>query len=162
MFRRRLCCCVEHEDCLACQNGTTPLEFDVTIAGVANGDCDQCTNLNGTFRLTQDASLCRWYYNDVDGIAACVPFLGDGEWDRIDIYIAVTGVFSTKIEIYARKEVLSGWTGDTDRMEWELIMPSLAPDCISFEDLDIPQSRNSVYGDCDNSSATCTITSVPL
>ena len=56
------CCCCRY--CPNCQGGYAPRQWQVDIAGLANGDppdCVECEALNGTYVL-DPAGACRWEY----------------------------------------------------------------------------------------------------
>jgi len=164
MFRRRLCCCdgSDPEVCANCLNSDAPVEIDVTFAGITNDGCDECANLNSTYRLTILPTLsCGWGYLDNNGLAACDPIRNDGEWNFIHVRIGQIPFGDFTISVFIYKEWANFLFGGSDSMSWNKASSSRF-DCLNLENYDIPQSFNTTHGDCDNSSATCTITSVPL
>lgn len=58
--------CLVEDDCTGlCDPFTVPGAFEVTIAGLTNDGCSDCTSLNGTYVLTQiDFCTYRYYFTD--------------------------------------------------------------------------------------------------
>ena len=81
----------ENSNCEACErlccSDATPLEFDLTIANVADGTaCDSCDpDLNGDFTLTLDrteGTNCRWIYDA--GYSSDIYFCSGEDTSTID------------------------------------------------------------------------------
>ena len=106
----------EHSDCETCErfccSDLTPTEYDLTIAGVADGSaCDSCDpDLNGDFTLTLDrteGTNCRWIYEA--GYSSTIYFCSGAATASIDQGI-------TRITL----EVRQIGTDPTFNSEWRL------------------------------------------
>jgi hypothetical protein len=52
------------------------IEYDITVSGIANGSCTNCSVLNGTFHLMEDADpnvACGWTSSEIEDPCSAVP-----------------------------------------------------------------------------------------
>jgi hypothetical protein len=78
-----------------------PLEYEITLAGIENDDCEQCEAFNGTFVVTRQSSArsspsmakyC-WYNYLFPAETACVPGL------RPELILSFYGIGTTYGEL---------------------------------------------------------------
>jgi len=140
------CCCPSASSCgctcSACSD-TAPCCWRVDIAGMADNTCSECENFNGTWYLSQDtAGGCTWSVRIPTGCTEC---------DSVDLVLTVHldgSDYKIKVEMVD--------DSDTVLHKWEKNYGEAAPDCCGLSSESLPHVTNS--GDCDSSSATCTIT----
>jgi hypothetical protein len=55
-------CCTTTLTCNNCNTGTAPVQMQLTITGITNGSCSDCTSLNATWVAdgTVSSNICIW------------------------------------------------------------------------------------------------------
>jgi len=129
-------CCVS--PCEFCQSGTTPKQIQVTWAGIVDGTCNACSELNGTFICDQVVGTpCRWRYAK----DTCTGFHY--------LYVAATAV-----QIYAK------WcTADVGLGQIIALANFTWGDDCRFDDLALLTYGYNGF-ECNGSSSTCVIKSL--
>ena len=137
------CLCVA--PCGAC-SGTTPGEFEITFAGIADQSCGECELLNDTYILTQtEFNPCFFRYDLPASIcAASAP----GDFVRVDFDLDST-TFDPIVEIEAFNASLSSLWRRTN---------GAAYDC-GFSSTDFPFFSEGSTA-CAFASSTCTVTAL--
>ena len=140
-----------HEDCCCtppnfeCCNGDYPTNQYVTITGVANDDCSNCTIYNDTFTCVTEGS-CFW--DSAKGAKLDCPVFDRDIWIHVYIERDATGI-DVVVAAYAGSAAIAWWfkriTGDWDDI-----------DCNDIGSLDVDTTQTPV-SDCDESSSTCTM-----
>jgi len=146
MAGRRLsrCCCL----CPGCTS-PRPAEWQVTLAGIANDACDDCTNLNGIWDVPWQIKylgICHWQ-EQIDSIC-------DGDEPCFLNIVMHPGLLGTPyIQVQLRGGVLDAYP----QIVWtkELSTPL---DCENVSGLSLPLTLDDHL--CDGSSATCNITAL--
>ena len=108
------CCCGA---CPVCA-GTAPPSLDVTLAGITNDNCEDCTTFNDTFTLdwyAGSATQCEWRYYFPSGVC------------DINTYIVarLTYVGGT----YGLTVQLSWYNGGADYLRWCKDFGASQPTC---------------------------------
>jgi hypothetical protein len=143
--------------CLDCHSNTTPLELQVTLSGIANGRCSDCTDRNGVFVLSQMFS-CEWRYRFPARI--CLGKLCNLTLDlhlqdlRVAIYKAGSHYY---LYVGLTDSPATGYYG------WFVDLGTSAPDCSSFNNLNVPyyNSSSCALGElCDTTASACSVTSL--
>lgn len=153
-------------DCPCC--GTCPCEpatnFQVDIAGVVNNSCVSCTNLDGTYYLTQGTTTCGgftadcvWKYSNTSMGDPCVQFATcNGMCIEL---IQDEGTDSTALRIFSVPFVGGVGCSGYGKAEGRFTKDWLGgtKDCTVYSSLDVPFLTNATTA-CDFSAATCTVT----
>lgn len=136
------CCCPD--PCAECAEGTTPRQWKVVIADVADGVCSGCELFNATFYLPQILP-CAWRYLFVTWDHGCP---GGGSQTFMVLLQLLAGHINVQLWVgtHWSATFVHNWPGDAD---------------CEAEDLDVPYSSQSASGFCDASGATVTVTAIP-
>ena len=145
------CCC---EECQYCESGTLPTSMQIDVVGVANGDCNNCAAINGSYVLDLQQELpvpnrCAWLldFEEIDlGSGDDCPGSGvinfqvvlsaDGGDIRVDLFVGGNLLTAESFKLFEGVDKIN-CTNDLDGLVFD-----------SFND----------DGICDWSSATVTIT----
>lgn len=132
------CCCAAGVDCSFCNSGTSPLQIQVTLTGIANNVCMSCASYNGTFVLDQNPFVpCSYVYTFPS------KFCGSAT----DIIRLTFTSFGPLVETVADASAIV-----------RFFKPITTPfDCTTFSLTNIPYLEST---NCDGGSATCTMTSL--
>lgn len=138
--------------CTLCDANGTPESFELTIAGIVDGDpvfdptktCTDCHLYNGTWTLTRDGE-CRWRY------------------DTTDHFCGTSGLFGWILDFIPDGSGIPG-NGTMDLQGTENLAPAFSTgtlaglDCLNLVDFPLPFEPGGSF--CDQTGATCTITSL--
>lgn len=125
--------------CSVCSTGTTPAEISVTLSGITNGSCSDCTTLNDTFVVVRGSGTsCLWSY-DIDP-DICT------DYKNVTVFL-----FGTTIT------VSTGTDGLFEHIDYYSDVGSAPFDC-GFSAYDVPYLSGAVR--CSGASSTCEITAL--
>ena len=159
------CCC---PPCVNCSNSFGPEEWQVDLAGFANGNfapCANCTALNGFWVMGDDTPCyvgptgCKWGYSAYNTPNICAV-LGDAVCMQLTVH-EIAGTYY--IEVYV--EVL---TDGNDAMKcwFRKSYGGNKPDCQNLSDEVIPFWKGEHFTGfpgreiCSFAGATCSITAL--
>ncbi len=141
------CCCEGTCTCDLCTDATNPCCYEVTIAGMSNGDCDDCETYNRTFLVyfwSTSPSVCvyrgwwkAWSACNILGVSLYFWFSG-GNY-RAEVRITSAG-HSPEDHVW-----LKGYEDNK-------------PDCNEFDSEELVLQIAAPTAVCDDTSATCHIT----
>jgi hypothetical protein len=147
-FQSQCPCC--GTPCTACTNGTMSQTVQVDVAGITNGTCVDCNDLNATYILSisiSGGSPCIWGYNFPSAVCFVTPVTDPG-FASCNLNVTSSGP--------------GGLTFTIVRVGTDLIWnTSTAPtrrDCNTWSLFNLPQ--NATTSACDNVSATCLVTTL--
>jgi hypothetical protein len=146
------CCCEkEEEECTACDGGKAPTEYQVEIAGIVNGTCGDCTDLNDTYVLEwveQSGAICYWEYVLPAPICNVVAILlgVDGTLDKVFVQLMQQTYPDGLLHIVATAEKSFGV--DVPCMD-------LDAEAIGAFTFQFPYAT-----DCDGAASTCAVTAL--
>lgn len=148
LIRRGCCGDPVGGGCARCidQLTATPLNITAVVAGIANGTCSDCGDLNDTYELTQTGSYCRWRYDFGDSSPCSLALTGFGGLH----------IFSVQLQDYGGALSWIGYFGSPGgNYRWRAVASSDPEDCMSVSSLVLtPLTTPSL---CDLSSSTITI-----
>ncbi len=140
----RSCPCGYGNDCSECPTyaasatGMTPAELVLVVAGITNGSCASCANLNGIYILEQKGSPCFYDHAISPSVCATAAFnliesaFGFFLHNDVSANIIGTGQFGQWIDAHDKTTCfLNGWV--------------------------IPETGSTVSGDCNFASSTVTV-----
>ncbi len=148
----RRCCCEEESGTCPYCDGTPGSEIQVVVDGFANEGCDECTLFNGTFIVPGD--------EDPGDVGCIFLFQGLVEGELVcGNPVSINCTFSISFGDF----VIQGSIGNPSEFyRFERNYGSTKPSCDSLVDENIPfKDVQSDVGQCDESSATFVVTSLP-
>ena len=146
------CCC--DAECEPCQS-SGPASLDVTFSGVLDDACSGCNQINDTWNVPFDqdseaSGVCQREWFDTFTVS---PMPGCSNGIFVQVYVLYTPATQTRqIQVRVGAVFSSAAVFQTSAAS-----PFSPHDCDAFDDLDIPFASDP--GDCDFSSATCTLNS---
>ena len=151
------CCCDDgvpaYVECAYC-DGTgdnAPQYMTVELAGIANDECTECDNYNGTYVLENIiTNPCYWRWRTESDLSCDVA-----------TYEQVVLVYSAGLGTILHVNFYQYTDPDANIYNFYEGSPSTA--CLELTDVDIPYNAMTANGlpdsRCDFSSSTCTVTS---
>lgn len=139
-------CCCGGAACIFCTSGTVADELEVTIAGLANGTCSNCGDLNDTYILQSVGEVpagCCWTYE----------FSETCGWDQIVACISHPIASDYFLEVSFGRVAGAAFV-----VTYLKNLGSDRPSC-NWSALDVPVTAQ-VEDPCDDDSSTCTVTSL--
>ncbi len=142
-------CCVVPIDCNACEPNVASVTYKVVIAGIIDDTCTNCSNLNGTYILT-NVTDCGYEF------LSSTPATCSGGSGGPLISLEFLPSLDTQIIVI----ISYGNVSQTRTIEYNSgEIPE--PNCLTFVDEDIPfLSSVSTLDKCDATSSTCKLTSL--
>lgn len=156
------CCCVT---CEVCSGGQTS-QYQIEIAGVVDGTCAECENMNATFIANffsptslgvcqGHASACTWFSGSFSTPPSICPVQSVPDGHCVELFSHQSGNILTSV-VYA---VQPGGSFSGVVAVWQKDHGTTSPIQCNFSSTDIPY-QSSPGGYCDASASTCTVTSI--
>jgi hypothetical protein len=151
-----MCCCECTVSCDACADSTGPCEWQVDIAGVTDGTCPECDELNTSFVVGISVTLCVSIISD----PCC-------QWNGSDDVICGVGSGETTVSVMKDIGGASGFGVDhyliicltRGIVNWIKDYGMSPPECLGINGDTIP-FEFSGGGHCNFGSATCALTAL--
>ena len=148
--------CICSIQCANCENGLAPLEWAVSIDGIANNPCTDCVDMNQTYILPQLTS-CQWRISGIEPQAICRarPYPTDSMAMLVRVFKDGSD-YKISVQIYQESPL-------TSFLKFEKNYGTTKPTCISFSGESIPWvSSQFSWNGCEslNGVATCLIAAV--
>lgn len=129
------CCCDAVVECSVCNSATTPYQITVAISGASNcGTCTNCTQVNGSFVLTQSGvNSCSWVLcHDFPSTITIGTFPSQSLINSMRLDFTLTEFFGTvfaqfDISYFAGAGCTSTQEGATERYETQTVASTI--DC---------------------------------
>lgn len=166
------CCCGgggggdPWDDCAICTAGTAPQNYRISLSGIVDNDCSECTDLNDDFTVAYHSNgnadgvaWCLWYYSFPSSIcsgSATYPFCGIS-FAIFKNTSSVTWIIATVNATWPTTPHVTPGLHDLSWRNYGLGYPlDCGFDGISLSDI----SEGMGVDQCTTSSSTCTATAL--
>jgi hypothetical protein len=155
------CCDIDDEGsllCVACSD-TETTTYDITFTGIGDDGCDDCTDFNTTFTVTQVPPFCIWQAEITSTVDSClVPFFSYPQENHLQMEITQTtgGLFTLAVNLLINWRVPSAY----QRLKWEYTGVTAQEACAGFSSKNIPYDSTDGLAFCDGTGSTCTVSAV--
>ena len=162
------CCGILECGTELCDDGDAPEQYQIDLAGITNGDCSNCGNLNASYILTncqENVDRCTWNI-EFTNVCDCG---GGVAYNLIKLELSASGPnHFWDVYVRTRDGVCALNIGDTN-MKLRYRKTNGATDCLthSLEDIPFVEFRNCAgllnnhtNNECNPVSSTCKLTAV--